>query len=59
MLAEILQVGGQVLRRSEGVRVVLENDAAASGQGVLIEVPGGMMLAEIPHVGCQVAERLY
>jgi hypothetical protein len=56
-LAQRSQVGCKIVRRDEGVGVVLAKDAAAPGQGVLVEYAGLLMFAQLAQVGREPACR--
>jgi hypothetical protein len=46
----------EVTGRGEGVGVLAE-DAAASGEDVLVQLPGPLILTQLPQVGGEVAGR--
>jgi hypothetical protein len=48
MLAQAPQVGGEVARRAQGFGVVLAEHPAAAVQGVLVQLAGRLMLAQMP-----------
>ena len=50
MLAEVAQVVGEVVRRGQGVGVVLAEYSAAAGQDVLVQVTGGLHLTQTAQV---------
>jgi hypothetical protein len=56
-LARLAQVGGEVVARGEGVRVIGAQHAAASGQGVLVEGAGLLTLTQFAQVGGEVVGR--
>ena len=51
MFPKRLQVDGEVAGRGEGVGVVVAEDPAAAGEGVLVEVAGLLVLAQLTQVG--------
>src|SRR4051812_34149962 len=57
LFAQRLQVGGEVVSRAEGVGVVVAEDGAAAGEGVLVEFAGLLVFAQLAQVGGEVAGR--
>jgi hypothetical protein len=54
VLAQRLEVGGQVLDRQLSVWVVVAQDVAASGEGVLVEIAGLLVLGQGMQIHGQV-----
>ena len=50
VLTQPAQVAGEVAGRGEGVGVVVAEDPAAAGQGVLVERAGLLVLTQRPQV---------
>ena len=57
VLAQRVQVDGEVVGRGEGVGVVVAQDPAAAGEGVLVEGAGLLVLAQRVQVGGEVVGR--
>ena len=46
VFTELSQVGGQVVRDSQGLRVIIAEGSLAPGEGVLVQVAGAVVLAQ-------------
>ena len=57
ILAQVPQVGGEVVRKGQGVALVVAEHAALAGQGVFVQLAGRLILAQVPQVLGEVGRR--
>jgi hypothetical protein len=55
VVAELVQVVGEVVRGAQRVRVVVPLEASSPGEGVLVQFPCPLGVAELVHVVGEIA----